>query len=91
MSLTHLSNISIVKRLENMRLDRLAKNSALIKTNCLTSERCPKCTLKLPCKHYSSVEELFGKGKLFKKHEWQSMTDEQRNEMIQYKLSLDAP
>ena len=29
-----------------------------IKGNLVNNGRCPKCTLKIPCKHYQSVDEL---------------------------------
>lgn len=70
LALTHLTNTGILNKLEEMRLERLAKNSAKVKQQSLTSGRCPKCTLKMPCKHYESAEQLFSRGKLFRKQEW---------------------
>jgi hypothetical protein len=70
LALTHLSNFGIVQKMEELRFDRLAKSSAQVKSKCLTQGRCPKCTLKIPCKHYSSAEEMFSRGKIYKKHEW---------------------
>ena len=70
LALTHLTNNGILQKLEEMRLERLSKNSAKVKTKCLISGRCPKCTLSMPCKHYESTEQLFSHGKLFSKQEW---------------------
>jgi hypothetical protein len=45
----------------------------------------------LPCKHFSSSEELFKTGKVFKKQEWMQMSELERNEVIKYRLSLKSP
>jgi hypothetical protein len=54
--MTHLSNEGIKQKLEEMRFNRLAQQTARIKTECITGDRCPKCTLKLPCKHFESQD-----------------------------------
>jgi len=90
LSITHLTNEGIVEKLEEQRFDRLAKQSAHIKTQSLMNGRCPKCTLKLPCKHYESTEQLTKVGKLFKRNEWNSMNKEHRDAMIKFKLALNA-
>lgn len=84
--MTHLSNNGIKQKLEEMRFERLAKNTAQVKTQCIANERCPKCTLKLPCKHFESSEQVFDKGRLFKRQEWMAITSEARDEIVKLKL-----
>lgn len=55
----------------------------------LASQRCPLCTLELPCRHFESQEQLYTqRGKLFKKAEWSLLTQENRNVIIRLKLEL---
>jgi len=42
-----------------MGLTNLEKTASM-KGNLANNGRCPKCTLKPPCKHYESVEQLMG-------------------------------
>lgn len=39
-------------------MDSRQVGSWSIKGNLVNNGRCPKCTLKIPCKHYSSPDEL---------------------------------
>lgn len=63
--LTHLSKFQILKRLEDLRKDRIRRSAAQVKADCIAKDRCPKCTLKLPCKHFESVQEIYKKGRVF--------------------------
>lgn len=36
----------------------IKKNAAIMKGGMANRGRCPKCTLKPPCKHYDSMEAL---------------------------------
>ena len=48
----------IADRLEHQRINEL-KNAALdMKGTLVQTGRCPKCTLKPPCKHYDRVDDL---------------------------------
>lgn len=48
----------IADKLENQRIQEL-KNAALgMKGSLVNNGRCPKCTLKPPCKHYEKIEDL---------------------------------
>lgn len=56
-------NLSIHNYSEQMESQRLAelKSTALsMKGNLVHNGRCPKCTLKPPCKHYANCNELPG-------------------------------
>ena len=48
----------IAEKLEQQRINEL-KNAALgMKGSLVNNGRCPKCTLKPPCKHYEKSEDL---------------------------------
>jgi len=48
----------IAEKIEHQRINEL-KNAALgMKGSLVTNGRCPKCTLKPPCKHYEKVDDL---------------------------------
>ena len=54
----NLSVNQIADRLEHQRINEL-KNAALgMKGSLVQSGRCPKCTLKPPCKHFEKIEDL---------------------------------
>jgi hypothetical protein len=42
------------------RISEIKKKAANLKGSLATNGRCPKCTLKPPCKHYDSLEALNG-------------------------------
>ena len=54
--MTHLSKEEILERLEQERFQRLHKAASNLKADMMTSNRCPLCTLILPCKHFESQE-----------------------------------
>lgn len=58
MDIGNLSVAQIADKLEKQRINEL-KNAALgMKGNLVQNGRCPKCTLKPPCKHYEKAEDI---------------------------------
>lgn len=57
--LTHLSKDEILERLEQERFERLHKAASNLKALMLRDDRCPLCTLSIPCKHFESQEQLY--------------------------------
>jgi hypothetical protein len=48
----------MAEKMERQRMNEL-KNAALgMKGNLVQIGRCPKCTLKPPCKHYEKSEDI---------------------------------
>jgi hypothetical protein len=43
---------------ESSKINELTNGSLSIKGNLVHKGRCPKCTLKPPCKHFQTVDEL---------------------------------
>jgi len=43
---------------ESSKINELTQGSLSIKGNLVHNGRCPKCTLKPPCKHFASVDDL---------------------------------
>ena len=69
--MTHLSKEEILVRLEEERLQRLHRAASNLKADMLVSQRCPLCTLEIPCKHFENQDQLYNqRGKLFKRQEW---------------------
>ena len=60
--------------LENKRFENLKSSAVNLQGDLIFNNRCPKCTLVPPCKHFSSVEEIAAEAqrmltqKQFKKH-----------------------
>lgn len=54
----HLSVAQIANKLELQRINELKTAAMGLKGTLVSSGRCPKCTLKLPCKHFATIEEL---------------------------------
>lgn len=53
-----MSVAQIADKLEKQRINEL-KNAALgMKVNLVQNGRCPKCTLKPPCKHFERAEDI---------------------------------
>ena len=66
--LTHLSKDEIIERLEEERFQRLHKAASNLKADMMSGERCPLCTLQIPCKHFESLDQLYSqRSKLFNK------------------------
>lgn len=58
MDIGNLSVAQIADKLEKQRINEL-KNAALgMKGNLVQNGRCPKCTLKPPCKHFDKAEDI---------------------------------
>lgn len=53
-----LSVQQIADKLENQRINELKTAALGMKGSLVQSGRCPKCTLKPPCKHYEKCEDL---------------------------------
>ena len=53
-----LTAAQIAEKLESQRLSELKLAAFGMKGSLVSNGRCPKCTLKPPCKHYQSSEEL---------------------------------
>jgi hypothetical protein len=53
-----LSVSQIADKLENQRINELKTAALGMKGTLVNNGRCPKCTLKPPCKHYEKVEDL---------------------------------
>jgi hypothetical protein len=51
-------NMSTVSYSESSEKERKLTAAVSIKGNLVNNGRCPKCTLKPPCKHYASMDEL---------------------------------
>ena len=53
------------------------------------TERCPKCTLPLPCKHFESMDALFcfkKSGRIFQQQDWTMVDQKDRDSLILKKL-----
>ncbi len=48
----------IADKLEQQRINELKSAALGMKGTLVQGGRCPKCTLKLPCKHYEKMEDL---------------------------------
>ena len=57
--MTHLSKEEILVRLEEERLQRLHRAASNLKADMLVSQRCPLCTLEIPCKHFENQDQLY--------------------------------
>ena len=44
--------------LEAKRFDKLQESAVNLQADLVYSQRCPKCTLQPPCKHYESPEQI---------------------------------
>lgn len=44
--------------IENLRKDSLFNQAAVLRQKLVNDGRCPVCTLKIPCKHYASHEDV---------------------------------
>ena len=53
-----LSKQEVWALLEKKRFQELKKASVNLQGQLLTQQRCPKCTLVPPCKHYRSINHL---------------------------------
>jgi hypothetical protein len=51
-------NMSTVSYSESSEKDRKIQAQMSIKGTLVNTGRCPKCTLKPPCKHYATMDEL---------------------------------
>lgn len=56
--LESLSIHALSDQVEGYKLSDYKYGSHSIKGNLVNNGRCPKCTLKIPCKHYERVEDL---------------------------------
>ena len=69
-----LSKEEIWKTLETKRFDLLKDAAVNLQSDMLYNNRCPKCTLQPPCRHYRTVDEIlheaqnFIQSKAFKQH-----------------------
>ncbi|CDW78383.1 kinesin motor domain containing protein [Stylonychia lemnae] len=57
-NMTQLSVQQIADKLENQRIQELKSAALGMKGTLVNNGRCPKCTLKPPCKHYEKIEDL---------------------------------
>ena len=58
MDMGNMSVSQMADKMEHQRINEL-KNAALgMKGTLVSSGRCPKCTLKPPCKHFEKMEDL---------------------------------
>ena len=48
----------IADKLEQQRINELKSAALGMKGSLVSNGRCPKCTLKPPCKHYEKPEDL---------------------------------
>lgn len=52
------SEIFFNRQEESSKINELTSGSLSIKGNLVHKGRCPKCTLKPPCKHFQTIDEL---------------------------------
>ena len=61
-----------------------------MKAHLALSQRCPKCTLTIPCKHFQDSSDLFKhKTQLFKQDEWLLMSQQNRDQLIRAKANAN--
>jgi hypothetical protein len=48
----------IANKLEQQKINELKMTALSMKGTLVATGRCPKCTLKPPCKHYERLEDL---------------------------------
>ena len=83
LSLTHLDIEEIDRRLRVERHDTRKKAACNMKADLIREDRCPKCTLKPPCKHYESAEHFFTrKTVLLSQEDWLLMDQDNRDTLI---------
>ncbi|CDW89160.1 UNKNOWN [Stylonychia lemnae] len=58
----NLSKEEIWERLEQKRFNQLKKAAVNLQGDMIFNQRCPKCTLQPPCKHYQSSEQIIQEG-----------------------------
>ena len=54
----HLSVKQIADKIELQRINELKTAAMGLKGTLVSSGRCPKCTLKPPCKHFDNIDDL---------------------------------
>uniref|UniRef100_A0A7S3CJU8 Uncharacterized protein n=1 Tax=Strombidium rassoulzadegani TaxID=1082188 RepID=A0A7S3CJU8_9SPIT len=87
--MTHLNIREIDKKLQQERHEARQKKGSDFKASLSLNDRCPKCTLRPPCKHYESSEEFFrGKSNLFSQQDWKTMSQEMRDNLLLVKRQL---
>jgi hypothetical protein len=86
LSLTHLDIEEIDRRLRVERHDTRKKAACNMKADLIRGDRCPKCTLKPPCKHYENAVHFFTrKTVLLSQEDWLLMDQDNRDGLIQLK------
>ena len=87
LSMTHLDIREIDARLQMERHLNRQKAATDFKAQLALKDRCPKCTLVPPCKHFNSAAEFFNRsnGPLFKQSEWIMMNQMNRDLLIRAK------
>ena len=58
----NLSKEEIWEKLEQKRFQQLKKAAVNLQSELIFNNRCPKCTLVPPCKHYEKVEQVLQEG-----------------------------
>lgn len=76
--------IELDQTLESMRKESLLNAAIKLQTKLPTQGRCPTCTLKLPCKHFSSMADVSSKNKAISR-------GDSHTPIVSHSFTIDTP